>query len=159
MKDICSADQLFELWIWLSQASFAISKARQKELNQYGLTEVQTIVLLILKSLNHQPTPGEIAYWLFREHNSVSEIINRMVKKGLLIKHKDPLKKNMVRIALTEKGEQAYLLSTKRQSIINVFSELSYSDYKQLLGYIKEIRNRAVEQAGLENKPIYPPSM
>ena len=125
MNDTCSPEQLFELWIWLSQASFAISKARQKELNQYGLTEVQTIVLLILKSLDHEPTPGEIAQRLFREHNSASEIINRMEKKGLLKKHKDPSKKNMVRIGLTEKGEQAYLLSTKRESILKVFSKLS----------------------------------
>jgi DNA-binding MarR family transcriptional regulator len=158
MKETCTPEQLFELWIWLSQASFAISKSRQKELNKYGLTEVQTIVLLILKSLNHKPTPGEIAYWLFREHNSVSEILNRMEKKGLLIKHKDPSKKNMVRISMTEKGEQAYLLSTKRESILNVFSGLSSNDCKQLLGYIKKLRNRAVKQAGFKNKPIYPPS-
>ena len=54
MKDACSSEQLFELWIWLSQASFAMSKARQKELNKFGLTEVQTRVLLILKFLNHK---------------------------------------------------------------------------------------------------------
>jgi DNA-binding MarR family transcriptional regulator len=158
MKDACSPEQLFELWIWLSQTSFAVSKARQKELNKYGLTEVQTIILLIIKSLDHEPTPGEISYWLFREHNSVSEIINRMIKKGLLVKHKDRTKKNMVRIALTEKGEQAYSLSTKRESILNIFSWLSYNEYQKLLTYIKELRQRAVEQAGLENRPVHPPS-
>jgi DNA-binding MarR family transcriptional regulator len=156
MKDECSPEQLFELWIWLSQASFAISKTRQKELDQYGLTEVQTIVLLLLKSLDHKPTPGEIAFWLFREHNSVSEILNRMEKKGLLRKYKDPSKKNMVRISMTKKGEKAYLLSTKRESILSVFSGLSHSDYRQLLGYIKKIRNRAIKQAGFTIKPIYP---
>jgi DNA-binding MarR family transcriptional regulator len=146
MKKTPSADEDFKLLVALHHTTNAIVRAREKELYQYGLTYMQAAVLFTIQTVGDRATPAEIARWLFREAHSVSGLINRMEKAGLVTKVKDLDRKNWVRVAMTEKGEQAYSDAIKRESLHKIMSTLSNEDRKALRRHLKLLRDRAINE-------------
>jgi DNA-binding MarR family transcriptional regulator len=156
MKDYIE-DKDYELWVLLAQAGEAMYKARQRELRRYNLSPRQSAVLFIIRAIGDKVTPAEISRWLLRESHSVSEIISRMEKQGLLKKVKDLDRKNLVRIELTEKGSEAYNRAIKRESIHKTMSALSDEERRQFSSTLKTIRDRAIQESGKEIEVPFPP--
>ncbi len=156
MKDF-TEDKDYELWVLLAQAQEAMYKARQHELRRYNLTPRQSAVLFIIRAIGDKVTPAEISRWLLRESHSVSEIISRMEKQGLLKKVRDLDRKNLVRIELTEKGSEAYNQAIKMGSIHTIVSALSDEERRQFSSTLKMIRDRAIQESGKELRTPFPP--
>jgi DNA-binding MarR family transcriptional regulator len=157
MKDFPSVDEDYRLWVLLSQAADTALRARQKELDRYDISTAEASVLFAVQAIGERATPAEITRWLLREPHTVTEILNRMVKKGLVTKSKDLEKKNMVRVSITEKGRQVYEQSTKRKSIHKVISSLSREERQQLGSYLERLRNKALGELTEERpKPPFP---
>ena len=156
IKNFSSADQDYNLWVLLQQVGHAAFKARQKELNQYGISNMQAMVLFVIQAIGNKATPAEISRWVFREPHSVSGLLSRMEKDGLVRKVKDLGRKNLVRVALTEKGQQVYHQSTKIKSIRKVISSLSEEERRQLGSCLETLRNEAFKELGVERKPPFP---
>ena len=114
MQDVSFTDQDYRLWVLLHQTRDAVHIARKKELGRFEISTIQAAALFIIQAIGEQATPAEISRWLFRKPHSVSGLLNRMEKEGLVKKTKDLDKKNLVRVTLTEKGRQAYNHSLKR---------------------------------------------
>jgi len=117
MENILSADRDYQLWVLLQHVGDALLKARAKELSQYDISAIQARVLFIIKSIGDKATPSEISKWILREPHSVSSILTRMEKEGLVIKTKNLGKKKQVFVTLTEKGHQAYSRTIKNEAI------------------------------------------
>lgn len=156
MKNFSSVDQDYKLWVLLGQAEHAVFKAREKELSHCSITTVQAAVLFIIQAIGNEATPAEISRWLFRESHSVSGLLSRMEKEGLVRKVKDLDRKNLVRVTLTEKGQQAYHRSTKRRSIREIMSCLSEEEHQQLTSCLERLRNKALKELGVNLKPPFP---
>ena len=73
-----------------------------------GLTPQQHQALLGIKGFVHPgpATVGDIARFLLIRHHSAVELINRMVKLGLISRIADPVDARRVQLKLTRKGEQ-----------------------------------------------------
>jgi len=141
--------------IW--QTRDALYKARQNELRQFGVTISEAAVLFFVSTIGPKVTPMRISQWLFREPQSVSELINRMSKKGLVKKTKDLRKRNMVRISLTDKGKSIYKNTIKTRLVIkNILNCLSQDEKQKLWDLLEKVRNRAIEDLNLKHKPPYP---
>ena len=156
MIDFRSVDEEYSLWVLLSQAADATLRARQKELDRYGISTVEAAVLFTIQAIGDRATPAEISRWLLRESHTVSELLSRMEKEGLVSKTKDLDRKNMVRVAITEKGQQAYDQSTRWNSIRKLMSSLSEGERKQLKSYLERVRDRALKELRVEHKPPFP---
>jgi len=156
MEDLLPKDEDYELWVLLYQAKDAIEIAREKELRPYGISPMQAAVLFIVQAIGDKATPAEISRWMFRQHHSVSGLLNRMEKAGLVKKTKDLDRKNLVRVTLTEKGQQAYRDSLKRESLHNIMPSLSKEKRQQLKSYLKELRDTALKEVGNEFKLPFP---
>ncbi len=139
MEDLASNDQDYALWLLLLKVRRCISKARDKELSPYDITPEQAGVLFIVQALNSRTTPAEISRLTFREPHTVAVLISRMEQKGLVRKVRDMAKKNMIRIVITEKGEQAYNQSSRRAPIHNIMSALSEAERQQLMSLLERI--------------------
>lgn len=82
------------------------SKKIQKE---YGVTIPQVLCLGFLhESSNYQATQGEIREFLNLNSSTVSGIINRLEKKGLLARLPKSGDKRVVNIALTSAGDKLF---------------------------------------------------
>jgi len=91
----------YHLWIFLHRTSHIVLRAREKELAQYGISTAKAAVLDIVRAIGHKATPALISRHLLREAHSVSGLLSRMEKEGLVNKVQDLDRKNLVRIALT----------------------------------------------------------
>jgi DNA-binding MarR family transcriptional regulator len=156
MRNPSSINKDYALWVLLGQAKDMVFKAREKELRQYGISPEEAAVLFIVQCLGNQATPTEISRWLLRKPHTVSGILSRMEKKGLVTKTKGPPRKNLVRVTLTDKGEQAYYQSTKIESIRQIMSSLSEQERQQLSSRLKTLRDRALKELGIDTKPPFP---
>jgi len=143
----------YRLWVLLHQTTDAVLKARGKELGQSGISFIEAGVLVTLHTIGEKATPAEIARRLFREPHSVSGLLNRMEKRGLVRKTKDLDRKNLVRVSITEKGQQAYDKSIKGESICKIISSLSEDEQQQLRSYLEKLRNKAFKELSVERKP------
>lgn len=154
MTTSLSRDKDFNLWVLLQQARDAVFKAREKELNQYGITPMEAAVLFTIQVIGDTATPAEIARWIFREHHTATALLNRMEKKGLVRKVKNPDRKSLWIVSLTEKGQNAYRQSVKRESIHTVMSFLSENERQQLESYLRKVRDEALKYA--VSAPTFP---
>jgi DNA-binding MarR family transcriptional regulator len=147
--DRCSNEQMAEFWAYLDYAAFAINKAREKELRRFGLSTVQNRILVIMRLSDHEPTIGEVSRILLREHASIVNLTRKMEQNGLLRKFRDPVKKNVVRLAITEKGNQAYVKIAKRESLIRIFSLMSPEEYNFVKPFLNKMYEKALEEASI----------
>ena len=150
MKNDVAADLDYELWVLLHQATDAIAGAREDELRKFGISMMQAEVLFVVKAIRGPATPAEISRWLFREPHTVSGLLNRMEKQGLVKKVKDLEKKNLIRVEITDKGEEGYRRSRELQSIHRILSSLSQEERDNLRASLRTLRDKALE----EPKPI-----
>lgn len=155
-KNAVSTERDHELLVLLEQACHIAQETRDRELSRFGITGEQAAVLFAVKAIGDKATPAEISRWTLRESQSTSAILDRMEKAGLVAKVKDLDRKNMVRIAMTEKGERAYRESMKRKSSQKLLSPLSEAERQELRSYLERVRNRALRVLGVAYKPPFP---
>ena len=156
MKDLSSTDQEAELWALLGQARRAMLKVRRQELRQYNISVSKSTLLFVIQLIGDKATPAQISRRIFLESHSVSELLSRMEKEGLLRKVKDLDKKNQVRVVLTEKGREIYHQTRKLESIRNIMSSLSGEERQRLRSCLETLRDNALKELGVEYKPIAP---
>ena len=154
MSNISSVDQDYYLWALLHQTSDAIFDARENELRQYGITTQQASVLSIVNTIGSEATPAEVSRRIFRKPHSVSGLVERAEKAGLLKKTKDLHKKNLVRVTITEKGQKIYNQSSKIKAIHRIMSALSEEERRQLQTSLEKLRSKAIKDLGMDPKKV-----
>jgi len=155
-KRIGGVDEDYNLWVLLHQTTDATLRARQKELDQLDISVIEVEVLAVIQAVAwriEKATPAEISRRIFREPHTVSALLNRMEKKGLLTKTQDLDRKNMVRVSITEVGRLAYDRSTGRESIHRMISSLSGAERQELWLCLEKLRNKAFKELTVEHKP------
>jgi DNA-binding MarR family transcriptional regulator len=141
----------FRLWRLLDHTRFMISRLREKELDQFGITPEMAHILDILSQNGGAATMNEIATITVRRHHSISTQIARMAKQALVKKLKSRADLRGYNIAITEKGQELFGRIT-RDSIKNAFSCLSDDDKKGLDVRLKSLLIHAYELNGKEFK-------
>ena len=135
-----------ELWAVLHQAAHAVERAREDELKEVGVSMMQAAVLITVKATKGPATPAIISRWLFREPHTVSAVLDRMEKLGLVKRVKDLPRKNVVRVVLTEKGEEVYQRSKDWKVVPNILSCLSAEERDALRACLERLRDKAIEE-------------
>jgi DNA-binding MarR family transcriptional regulator len=156
MADTRPLDPDYNLWMLLEQVTILTFNATDQELSEYGTTAMQAAVLFVINQIGEETTPAEISRWILRKPSSITGILKRMVKAGLVERTKDLPKKNMVRVRLTEKGQGAYKQSLKRKPIHQIMSALSQEERRQLASLLEKLRTKAIKVGRVKYKPPFP---
>lgn len=138
-------DRDFRLWVMLYQARDAILKARNKELYKYNLSFMKAGLLFAVEASGGKPSGTELSKWMFREPHTISGLIGRLMRNGLIARARVPGKKNMMEISLTEKGKKAYEDSLKMESIHEILSCLTDDEREQLYATLQKLRDKALQ--------------
>ena len=104
-----SAEQentVLRLWLLLRRVGDALGLCQDLVYSKYGLTSEQVGVLAAIKSRGPL-RPSEFASILERSPNSMSMIIDRMVKAGLVRRTRDKKDRRTVFVSMTDKGREA----------------------------------------------------
>ena len=146
---ITESYRLFQL---LRHTADAIHRGREYELKKYNLTPEQAGALVCILSLGNKATQAELSRWLFRLPNSITILINRMEKLGLVKKRPDKKRKNIMRLSLTKKGYEAYQHSIEFEAFYPIIDVLPASKRRQLWSLLEIIREKAFENLRLDIK-------
>jgi len=148
---------VWELFTLLHQASDAIIRARENELQGAGTTMMQLALLFIVKSIKGTATPAEISRWLFRKPSTVSALLNHMENQGLIIRTKDLERRNMTRVSITEEGEKVFRQAiAKREAVPEIISCLSQEEQANFRAYLEKVRDKALGHMGVRYRLPYP---
>ncbi len=93
-----------QLCFRLYTASRLLTQAYHPLLSKHGLTYPQYLVLLILWEKDAQPV-NDIAKRLFLETNTVTPLLQRMEKEGVLTRRKGEKDARQMIVSLTKKGK------------------------------------------------------
>jgi DNA-binding MarR family transcriptional regulator len=157
MKESLSANEALKLWVQLGQARDIIRKAIRKELEEHNVTVSQAGVLMVVQASETAITPAEISRQLFREPNTISVVLKRMEKQGLLNMTRNLGKKNHIGVTLTKKGEKKFFQTSKRKALSRIFSCLSAEEIQQLTSCLGKVKRRGMKELGMRRDTLFSP--
>jgi DNA-binding MarR family transcriptional regulator len=141
-------DEYFNLWIMIAQTKDGILRARQREYARFNVGNERRAVLWNIQSRGGRATPVEISRQLFRELHSVSEMLARMEKEGLITKHKGS-GRSRVEVKITPKGLDVYRQSLRNETDNKIFSVLTKKQRERMTLYLWKIRGQVLKELGI----------
>jgi DNA-binding MarR family transcriptional regulator len=155
-KFYSAEDEDQDLWLLMTHARYAIFRAREKELQRYGVSPEQVGLLFVVQALGNKATPATISRHIIRQPHTVSALVDRMARRGLVKKVKDLDRKNLVRVVMTEKGKKTYDISTKRGPIHRILGTLSPEEKKEFRSHLEKLLAKARKEIGLDRDELRP---
>ena len=135
------------LWVLCHQTHNLVTKCEEKALTAAGLTPQQFGVMMAIKNIKPPVTPTEVAKWLDRSTNSVSMIVDRMEKDGLVRRRRDVRDRRSLRLVITKKGGEAFeqALGPAWELIEHVLSSLTREERQILNELLEKMREKAYQ--------------
>jgi len=140
-------NEYFLLWTLVAQCKDAVLRARERDYARFGISNERRAILFTIYDCGGQSTPTKIAQRLFREVHSVSEMLVRMEKDGLVTRQK-VAGQSKVDVKLTPKGLDVFEQSLHSETDKKIFSVLDEEERKTLASMLLKVRNRALEEFG-----------
>jgi DNA-binding MarR family transcriptional regulator len=126
----------------LYTAARLITQAYTPMLTELGITYPQYLVLMVLWEKDSQPV-NDIAHRLVLETNTVTPLLQRMEKSGIVTRKKGERDKRQQIVSLTKKGremeDKAYKLIPAGMGETLKTCPLQIDDYTQLAGELDTI--------------------
>jgi len=137
---------VLKLWFITHRTRDALRNCEDKVFAKYGLTAEQYGVLAVMEVLGGSVRVTDLARGLGRSANSVSMIVDRMVRAGLVRRGRDRGDRRTVRVSVTNKGQAAFRPATMAglDLIRELTSPLSYEDKRTFVGLHEMIRDKAL---------------
>ena len=134
-------------WSLLHRVRDVFMRCEDERFNPYGITSEQYGVLVTVKYMGGSGRPVDIARWMGRAPNSISMLIDRMVKAGLVKRTRDRKDRRAVNVTMTNKAEDALGPATRDglEFIHNVMSPLLDEELNTLVQLLEIVRHRAVQ--------------
>ncbi len=146
----------YRLWLLLSKTRSAIFKLRHRKVGQY-LPPNQAAALVTVWAFDRKITPVELSRQLFLEPHSVSELIVRMQKRGLVTKTKDKNRGNVVRLSITDKGRELCNKVMGEDLIHSIMASLTSEQQEQLRSLLMALFTASLAELGMEGEDLLLP--
>jgi len=137
-------------WLLLRQVPNLVSRCEDLVFSKYGLTTERHAVLMVIRHIDGPVRPTDVARWLDLSVNSVSMIIDRMVRAGLVKRVRDRKDRRTVFLTVTSKAEKAYVLASVAgwKLIQEILTPLSDKDKSTLIKLLEPLRDKAYDYLG-----------
>ncbi len=143
---IAAGEGYGRFWSAFNQTYWVVIRVAEAELRALDLTMIQAAVLYWVKNAKEPPTPADLARLLFRRPHTVSDLLNRMEKQKLVRRRKDSRRKNVSRIILTEKGEEAFERQKQVGAVSRILSELTPEETEAVQVALEKLRKKALQE-------------
>ncbi len=125
---------------------------KTEELKKINLTVPQLIILMRVWACNNNITPAELGRDLLRKPNTISLILRRMVRDGLIKKTQDPKQKNSHLLSITPEGERLLQLDKQGKALKKMYSKISEEQLRQLDSLLQALDEIAKKELSLLQK-------
>jgi len=150
MKRDFAAEQLdLRLWRQIYQTYTLLKQCEDTVYEEHGLTTEQYAVLVTLSYIGEPARVSDIARWLERSTNSISMIVDRMVKAGLVKRLRDKRDRRVVYVSKTSKAESLFRPATGASlaAVRSILSAMAQKDKLVLLDLLGEIKYETLKCA------------
>ncbi len=107
---------------------------------QFDLTPQQYNILAILHHGGAMST-SDILEWMYEKNAGVSRLVDRLIKKGLLVKDVNPKDKRTILVKLTEDGLRLYKKAdSAAKEAVDATKNLTDSETQQLIDLLIKMR-------------------
>jgi len=136
-----SENTVLRLWLLLRRVGDSLALCQDSLYGKYGLSTEQFGILTTIKSRGPL-RPSDLSHILERTPNSISMLIDRMVKAGLVRRTRDRKDRRTVTISLTSKGESAVepAIPAGWDFIHQVLLPLSPDDQRSFAGMLETVK-------------------
>jgi len=137
-----SGNTVLRVWLLLHRVRDILALCEDSIFAEYGITTEQFSVLAAVKSRGGSLRPTDLAKILERSVNSMSMLVDRMVKAGLVRRTRDRIDRRVVRVTLTSKGANAIegAIPEGWDFIQKILSPISYKDKRALAGMLETVK-------------------
>jgi DNA-binding MarR family transcriptional regulator len=137
-------------WLLLRQVPNLVSRCEDQVFSKHGLTTERHAVLMVIRHIDGPVRPTDVARWLDLSVNSVSMIIDRMVKAGLVKRVRDRKDRRTVFLTMTSKAEKAYVVASVAgwELIQEILAPLSDKDKRNLIKLLETLRDKTYDYLG-----------
>jgi DNA-binding MarR family transcriptional regulator len=141
-KDFEPETLALRLWRQLYQTYTLLKQQEDVIFEKHGLTTEQYAVLVSISYIGEPARVTDIARWLERSTNSISMIVDRMVKAGLVRRARDKRDRRVVYVSKTSKAESRLTPATVAsfESIRKILSPIPQKDRLTLLNLLGEVK-------------------
>jgi DNA-binding MarR family transcriptional regulator len=125
----------------------AIEKATQKQLDSLNLDTSWVAIMFAIEALGEQATPIMISRYVMRKRHTVSYLLAKMEKLGLVKRARDLDRRNRIRASLTPMAHEMYNEYVKNQRpyfLARILSGLSSTDKNNLTDYLSQLKEKAL---------------
>lgn len=142
-----SVELTLRLWRGMYQTYTLLKTCEDKTFGDYGLTTEQGAVLGAIDYFGGPMKITDIARWLERSTNSMSMIVDRMVKAGLVRRTRSTSDRREVRVTSTSKAQDAIRPANRAtfEVMQKLLSSLSHEDKITLLGLLGTMKYGMIE--------------
>ena len=132
---------VLRLWLLLPRVGDALALCQDLVFGKYGITTEQFRVLTCIKSRGPL-RPVDLASMLERSPNSISMLVDRMVKAHLVRRTRDRKDRRTVFVSMTDKGKEAIepAVPAGWEFINKLLSPLSYDEQRALASMLETIK-------------------
>jgi DNA-binding MarR family transcriptional regulator len=146
--DSKSGNTVSRLWFMIHRTHNMLKACEDQVFSKHKITTEQYVVLVTIKYLGKHVRPTDVARMLAHSPNSVSMIVDRMVKAGLLRRTRDRRDRRVVFLIITAKGEKILkpALVSGWEFVEKVLSPLSSGDRDDFLKLLLTVQYEACKQ-------------
>jgi DNA-binding MarR family transcriptional regulator len=141
----------------LGQTWDIVTRAIEMEVKHLHLNIPHIRILSLLAQQKDGATLSELSYQSIRQLNSVSTLLNKMVRTGLVSKFKKRGEDIKTFYILTDKGKELYFEKMTERSIHMIFSSLSEEESAELRALLIKLRDKSRNLLGMDFKPPFLP--
>ncbi len=133
------------VWLLCHQCHNLVSRCEEVMSHGKEITPEQHSVLMVMKYADDPVRPTDVARWLDRRKHSISLIVERMEKSGLVKRIRDLPDRRSVRLTMTKKGEEILDQATVRgwKLICEILSDFSEDELQTLARLMDRVREKA----------------
>jgi DNA-binding MarR family transcriptional regulator len=135
------------LWRTLYQTYTRFKNGMDQVLSEHELTMEQYLVLATIRYSDAPMRITDVAHWVERSTNSVTMIVDRMVKAGLLRRVRDRRDRRTVNVFLTSKAETVLKAANPAawEYMQQGMSPLSYEDRDAMASLLRTLNYKLLE--------------
>jgi len=146
-EELKDEGQSLKAFMLLHRTRDLLFRCQDRAVAKSGLTAEQYSVLLAIEYLDDPVRATDIGRWMERKVNSISMIVDRMVRAGLVERIRDLPDRRAVRVIFTSKGKRAFELAAPEvwKLIDEIFSPLPHEEKRTLIRLLDTLRGRALK--------------
>ena len=132
-------------WLLCHQCHNLISRCEEVQFSSNNITPEQHRVLMVIRYAKDPVKPTDIARWLDRRSHSISLIIERMLRRGIVDRIRDMPDRRSVRLVITKKGDEILNQANAAgwKLISELLSDFSGDDLQTLIRLMSKVREKA----------------